>query len=1562
MHGNPVESFIAIDVRTPFMRRVLKWTGIAFAVPVLLFVVLTLLFYFPPFQHWAVKKATSYASEKTGMQINIARVNLNFPLNLGVEGIEIIRQNDSLPQLKDTVAHIGKAVVNVQLLPLLSKQVEINCLELNEMKVNTANFIHEAHVKGTIGRLALQSHGIDLSGETVRLNAVTLVDAKMEIELSDTVPPDTSQSKNYWKIYANRLNVSRTDIILHMPGDTLRVQAYLGKTIAAGGYFDLYKGLYRVKRLDWTEGRLNYDNRFAPYTKGIDYNHLSLSNITLGIEAFSYCSPQLSMRLRTCAFNEKSGLSVTRIAGPVAMDSLRLRLPSFVLQTKESSITAQLDMDLNAFDTLHPGKINASVHASVGKQDVMRFVQFMPMAFQQRLPNYPLRIDGVLSGNMQRMQLVGITIKMPTVFSLKTSGYMAHLNDMNRLQADIDMNARTYDLSCVTAMLDREMLKTIHIPQGISLDGRFQINSKDYQARFVLREGQGSLNGTVRFNPDRMAYQAKLTANNLQIHHFVPNKGLHSFAGYVEADGIGTDFFSPRTRLTAKARVTKFGYESYNINHITADVRVAGGKARAFIDSNNAFLKGNITLEALLNTKNVRATVACDLVKADLYHLGMIDTPTTSAFCGHIDLATDMKYYYKVQGLVSDINVVEEGRRSRPDDIVLDVLTRRDTTHAVVDCGDFHLKLNGRGGYKHLLKAGNNVFGELRRQYKNKYIDQTALRERLPYVQLYLSTGFDNFFIRLLSRYGCSIKSALVNMSSSPVAGINGKLQVDSLVAYGVQLDTIRFNVNSTDDKITYSGQLRNGKNNPQYVFNALFNGGMTEKGTSLMARLYDNDNRLGIDLGMIAEMENGGIRARILGKNAVLGYKQFGVNDDNYIFLGNDRRVSAKIKLLAADGTGVMLQSNDDNHEVLQDITVSLNKFDLEKILSVIPYTPDISGNMNGDFHIIQTTDVVTISSAISVDKMCYEHSPIGNVSTEFVYMPRSDGSHSVSGMLMNDGKEVATIEGSYDKHGYLDATLNMDRMPLQVVNGFVPDQIVGLRGYGDGKLTVKGTLSKPYVDGEVYLDSSYLVSIPYGIEMRFANDPVRIKGSKLLFENFEMFANNDSPLNLSGNFDFSDMEHMMLDVRMRAQNFEIIDAKENARSTAYGKAFVNFYGFMKGAVNNLKMRGRLDVLGTTDMTYVLRDTELATDNQLEELVKFTNFKDTAQQVVKKPPLTGFDMQLGMSIDEAAHITCMLNAEHSNYIDLMGGGDLVMSYNTVDNLRLTGRYTLDNGEMKYSLPVIPLKTFKIRNGSYIEFTGDAMDPKLSITATERVKASVNAGTGLGRSVEFDCGVKLSQSLRRPGIQFIINAPNDMSTQDELNAMTIEERGKIAITMLVSGMYLTDGNTNSFSMNSALSSFLNTEINNIAGTAMRSMGLDIGMTVDNSTTSTGAIHTDYNFSFAKRLWNNRLSVIVGGKVSSGTETDQERNETFFDNVELEYRLDQNSSKYLRLFYNNNTYDWLEGNIGMYGAGFMWKRKLQHFWDIFRFKSEKPVVPPDPDVKPDSVTVKNKQSK
>jgi hypothetical protein len=274
------------------------------------------------------------------------------------------------------------------------------------------------------------------------------------------------------------------------------------------------------------------------------------------------------------------------------------------------------------------------------------------------------------------------------------------------------------------------------------------------------------------------------------------------------------------------------------------------------------------------------------------------------------------------------------------------------------------------------------------------------------------------------------------------------------------------------------------------------------------------------------------------------------------------------------------------------------------------------------------------------------------------------------------------------------------------------------------------------------------------------------------------------------------------------------------------------------------------------------------------------------------------------------------------------------MLYSPAEDLRLTGRYTLSNGEMKYSLPVIPLKTFQIQDGSYIEFTGDMMNPTLNIAAVERTKATVSGTGGVGRSVEFDCGVKITKTLNDMGLEFTLDAPEDMQLHSELQSLSVEQRGKLAVTMLTTGMYLADGSTQGFSMNSALSSFLNSEINSITGNALRSLDLSVGM--DNSTDATGQQRTDYSFKFAKRFLNNRLKVAVGGKVSTGAEL-QERNKSFFDNVSLEYRLDNTANKYLSLYFQNNAYDWLDGYTQKYGGGFIWRRTLQHWTEIFKLK-------------------------
>ena len=1548
------------------MKKILKWMSLVVFSPILLILLLAILLYLPPVQNWAVKQVVAYASESMGMDISVEHVELVFPLKLGVEGVKALQPVDSLlnsPDValrnkKDTVADIQRMVVDVQLFPLFSSQVMVDELNFTRMKVNTTNLIHEVRIKGDVEKLKLRAHGIDLGKEHVNVDDAYLANAKLSVELSDTVPPDTAPSTNYWKINIRRLKLKDADFALHLPGDTLQINASFGDAMAQSAFLDLYKGLYKVGRLNWKGGTFRYDNNFERPVTGVDFNHLVLRNMALRADSFYFCDSKVDVKIREAQFREKSGLRVDNLYGRFVMDSLKLQLPDLYFRTPVSELQTTLDMDLDAFSDKEPGKLMARIQGEVGRSDLFLFIgDALPSKMKINWPYYPMKVACSFRGNMQRASFSGLRLELPTAFRLSADGDVAHLSDIEHLQASVNLRAKTYNLGFVTAMLDPSLRRELRVPSGIGIDGRVKLDGTKYAAKLAVSEGRGRLgidavvdaktakNGSLDLG--RLAYQAKLSARNVVVSHFLPKQEMHEFTGAVEAKGVGADFLSPRTRLQAKANVRQLGYAKYQLDNILAVAHVANGKVHADVDSKNKYLTGLVSVDALTHTKDVQATLTADVRHADLYLLKVTRKPMGAALCGQVDLHSDLRDSHRLWASLSDITLRTADKVYRPVGVNVDVFTCRDTTHAVAECGDFRLDMDAHGGYRMLLDRLGFLQKEFFAQLKNRRIDQVKIRNNFPMGHIYLSTGKENFISRFVSYMGFDFKSVEMDMSMSPLAGMEGYLNIDSLVAGGVQIDTVRALVHTQGDTIRYSARVENNRQNPQYVFRALVDGEVQDLGSNIKARIYDANNRLGVDVGLAAMLQPHGVKLALIDTHPVLGYKKFTANDDNYLMLSDDGRVSANLLLKAAGGMGVRVYSNDENEDVLQDVTVSMSKFNLDKVLSVIPYMPDISGVMDGDFHVIQTKEELSVSSNLKVDNLVYEKCAMGNVGTEFTYMPKSDGSHYVDGILMYDGEDVATVKGSYKSsgEGYLDAELGMARLPLHFVNGFVPDQIVGLKGYGEGILKLQGALDKLDVDGEMYLDSAYLVSVPYGVSMRFADDPVRITDSKLLFENFMMYANNDSPLNIQGSLNFSNLSRMMLDVRMRAQNFLLVDAKENARSEAYGKAYVNFFGSMRGALSDLDMRGRLDVLGNTNMTYILRESELTTDTQLDELVKFTNFKSDKEVMVQRPVIEGFSMLLGVSIDESARILCALNTDKSNYIDLMGGGDLQMRYDAADGIQLTGKYTLNNGEMKYSLPIIPLKTFNIQDGSYIQFAGNPFNPTLNITATENVRATVNEGEGNGRSVDFLCGVKLTQTLEKPGIQFIISASNDATLQDELNSMSVEERGKVAITMLASGMYLASGNTSSFSMNSALTSFLNSEINNIAGTAMRSIGLDLGMSVDNSTNAAGALHTDYNFKFAKRFFNNRLSFTVGGQVSTGAEMENAtNNNTFFNNVELQYRLNQGASMYVRAFYNNNTYDWLEGQIGEYGVGFIWRRKMSKFMDIFRFKSDKQMLP------------------
>ena len=1689
------------------MKRSLKWLIAIVATPVFLFLILIALLYCPPVQNWAIKRVTAYVSDKTGMEVSIERVNLSFPLDLQLDGLKMLRPNDSIPNKKDTVADVHRLVANVDLLPLLKSRVEVNELTFTKLKANTVNFIGDLRVRGDLQRLHIVSHAVNLVGDSIRVNKADIEGGWIDIALGDTVPDDPNKQKPLWRINIDKLNLTKTDFRLHMPGDTMSVRANFKKAMATGTELLLHDNIYKVANIDWQGGEFSYDQNYVRHaSSGFDAAHIAMHDVNLGLDSFLYAAPKIRLRVRTANMKEKSGLIVKDFRGPFSMDSTSINLPDMYFQLPNTELSGRFMMDMNAFADKNPGQISTQLDGFLRLEDLRPFLTSVPKNIYQAIPNQRIIVKGQLEGNLRSAAFKQLRLAMPGYFDLTGTGWIADMmSGTDHLRSDLKLKGTANNLSFVSKLLPHDVRKTISFPQGVGINGDIHVRKTLYTGNIQLTQGGGRIRLNGAYNTATELYRLTADATAFPVQRFLPNMGLSAFSGSIKTQGRGTDFLSPKSSTNLSLSIRSFKYGNYVLDGLNSDISKQGEQLSAHVKSTNRMIGGDFTYKGRVNTKlvdghlrgwlrrvdlhamgvmdqryvvstwadvdvrsdmkdnhhvsgplrsfrllqegrkkrqllaagnfDVRADVHSgslethvkgNLSEANLHAFGFIDKHYITSADADITLRSDMKKYYavsgnvgnlllseqrkgeriplavgqfnldatmrgeqiegsingvfpridlyqlgvvdkamstsfstntsfamsgkddmNVRGLIGDLRVTDKDRTYAPGDVNIDLMSRRDTVHAVLNGGDFRLSTAFNSSVNQLTESGTRIYKIVREQLTNRRIDQSAILRQLPTGHFTLRSGRDNLFSNLLAQDGYAFSQADINLTSSPTKGLDGQINIDSLVYNDIHLDSIRADLTSIDGQLNYTLSVRNNPKNA-YPYHGYLQGALYEHGLQTHATILDNKGKKGFDLAMQAAMKGRGIQLSIISPQSILGYKSFTVNDSNYIYIGRDRRLSANLRLEAADGTGMLISTEDNDPTSLQNVTLSMNHFELGNLFEVLPFAPKLSGMLDGDYHLVQTEKELTISSDMTIKKLVYENSPMGDVGTQFVYMPKGDGTHYVDGIITQNGKEVGSLSGIYNNEGAgeLDATLEMNRFPLNYVNGFVPDQIVGLDGVGEGTLTVKGPLKNLDFNGEIYLDSTYLVSAPYGIRMRFADDPVQIHNSHIQFENFELFASNGSPLDISGYLDFSNLNKMQLDAQLRAKDFQIINAKKNPRSEVYGKAFVDFTGRINGLLNNLQLVGNLDVLGSTDVTYVVRDGTLSTDDDLKDLVQFTNFNDSTVNVVKRPDITGFTMGLNVDIDEQAHVLCALNADQSNYVDFVGGGNLLLNYDPTNGVQVRGRYTLSDGKMKYSLPVIPLRTFNIKDGSYLEFTGDPMKPTLKITATEEVRTSVSNGSGEGRIVDFECGVSLTKQFPKPGVEFIITAPDDQEMQNILNTKSVEERSKLAVTMLASGMYFDGDNSASANtaMSGALASFLQTQVNSITGKALNSMGLDLTANMESAADVNGNLHTDYTFKFSKRLWNNRLRIIMGGRVSTGSQFSED-NGAYFDNFSLEYRLNQKETKYFKLYYEREAYDWLEGNLSEFGAGFMWRRKLRHFKDIFRSKEDNPVVAP-----------------
>lgn len=1517
------------------IKKALKWLGITVATPIALFLLLAILLYIPPVQNFAVHQVANYLSGNLGMDVRIDKVRLAFPLDLAVHHMTAVEKGD-------TLLNADRLRLNVKLMPLFEGRADVDGFELYGLVIDTKSYISDTRIKGHAGQLTAAAHGVDWEKELVNLDHARLHDADIYVTLSDTAKKDTTESKAKWNIAVKKVDIERSKVHLQMPGDSMRIYANLGRAALRGGAFDTGRNYYAVKALQLQDCDVNYDIPYIKPVAGIDPNHIAVKRLTLMLDTLSYNNEGvLRAGLRGLTLHEKCGLDVTRLSGSVYMDTMQLRLPALQLRTPASRIDADVAFDFKAFNAGKGGHCQAMVDASIGYDDIRTLATgYVDKAYLRALPHKPLAIKGTVSGNIDHLRLPSLTLNMPGVLQASANGYTNYVTKDWR-NGKFNFNLRTKSMAAVRQLMPASLKQSINVPDGLSLRGKAAFNGSRYDADIKAGIGRGSLAAKAKLDVKRETYKVVATAHQLPIASIVRGVPVGPFSGSLRASGSGWDVMSPRASLTADAKVNALSYERYPLGGISVKANLRGGKAVAHFEADNPLLQGNGHIEALLGRHNYEVAVKASLPNIDLKKLGV--TTDTLYFGTDIDIkATANKTFtaYALSGSIANNHFTTQRMSAMAKDILFDLATSRDTTTANISAGDLRLRLGAKGDIPHLGTHLARFANELQKEAKTYNIDQERLKTYLPVMAFYLDAGRDNPLYNIARMKGYSFSSAYVNLNTDPHVGMTGDARMGALNVGALLLDTIDTHIFQDSTGVQMRGLVKNGKKNPNPL-EVRMRSYVMRSGAGIELSYYDSEGERGVDVGLQAALVDGGLNIHLYPENPVLAYRNFKVNKNNYIFLGKDNSIRADVDLLADDGTGLKIYG--EPKDSVNDLTVSVNQVNLGELSAVLPYMPKLSGMLSGDMHVTDDSQHKQLSAmaSLTADNFKYEDMPLGNVGIDAVYLPKTGGEHQASAFISSNGKEVLACNGTYfDRNGgTFEGDAQLHDFPLQMLNGFMAGTDVALKGIAGGDLRVNGSLDKPVINGSLDLDSAHIYSDVYGFDLRTDERALDIKDSRIIFSDYRLFSTGKEPMVLNGTFDMSDFERMRMDFAMRAKNFELINTRKKAQSMLFGKVYANYVGTLKGTTDNLSLRGKLEVLDRTDVTYILKDSPLSVDDRLHDLVQFTNFKDSTQTAQPEKAVDGgMDITMGISISDAAIFHCNLSDDGQSYVKLEGGGDMTLRMTQQGDMRMTGLFTTNSGEMKYQLPVIPLKTFQIVQGSSVQFTGDVMNPTLNIAAKERTKAVVTEDDRQ-RSVAFDVGVKITKPLNDMGLEFTIEAPEDLNIQNQLASMSAEQRGKAAVTMMATGMYMTDETMMSgsgFKANNALNAFLQSEIQNIAGSALKTIDINLG--VESGTSQTGTSTTDYSFQFAKRFWGNRISVIIGGKVSTGADATNSA-ESFINNVSVEYRLDQGATRYVKAFYDRDTQDPLEGQLTKTGAGLVLRRKTDRLGELFIFRNK-----------------------
>ncbi|MFL9484083.1 translocation/assembly module TamB domain-containing protein [Chitinophagaceae bacterium LWZ2-11] len=1324
--------------------------------------------------------------------------------------------------------------------------------------------------------------------------------------------------------------------------------------------------MFAVNEIKIEHNNITYNDNAKPkQKKGLDYNHLAITNLNIASTDNYYGGDSIQASIEQFMFTDKSGFTLNELKGSIKMNSDFIAVKNLVLKTPYTTITAAATVYPNSL--MSPVPVNSKMPVNdiqlsktvIGRKDLDLLAEGLSEKYKTQLDELGnLLIDAKLTGDAREMYIryLTVTATRANTLNVQLSGKLNNVNDTKNIGYDLDVKNITASRGLISPFINSNIQpdsRQINLPSVITVKGKVAGTMNRVNANITTNSEYGFAGikaNLIQFTDVKnISYDVVVNAKNLETGKWI---GQDSMLGQVTGmfalkGNKGFDY--KHNTMQAKVDLQTFRLNANTLTGINLNASTNAGAANATASIKDALINLDFSAKGNVSGQYPSGDIMLNIVKADLLTLGFTkDSLVVTTFTKlNVDDASPQNLHalLRIAGTV----ISTSGKKISIDSAITTAKVSNDSTLINLVSPFADADVRSTVYYNHMASLVKEVISRFMpndsSQNKNKE-DRTKGTITADII-IKPNDAYGDFVQGLKMPDQATLKASINNISED--SSIKADLTVPSFQLSGTSASKLRLTALGKGDSLYAHLTADTLKESSILLYDAIVNAGISKNKINVVASTKGENKKEQFKIGANIDQSDSAVTTIHLTDSLLLNYQQWQVNNANLIRLSKE---GFNIRAFELTNKGQKIQAVSDNESFGAPVMIDIDDFKISNVTTGMQADSlQVDGLFNVSMKVSEFNNKIpTIDGYVELDSLTYQNMLVG----DFYAKARSENGNVVlNGKLYNNGNNVE-IAGKYDENN-IDVKVNLNPLTMASIQPFTGGALVRSSGNISGPINITGSVSDPKWSGELRFDSVKTTSGQFGTVVKITNQKIAFNYPTITLHNFMVTDSSNNNIVVNGTVTQDQDNDFKTDMTIKATDFMLVNNTDADNEMIYGTAKIDIDAAVKGYVSAPDITGLIKVKKGTDITYVRQSiTYSAKDREgviefidmdtVKNLLQKTTFAEVAEIQKQKKYKGSLVYDLNIDIDKEAKVSVIVDPASGDKLQVQGDAQITAGVNPNGSISIVGTYNLHKGSYELHYQVIN-RTFDLLDGSTVTLSGDPTNAEVDITAAYHVEADALdlAGNELGTStaqtntfrgkVPFDVLLKIKGSVTKPQLSFDIKRSDNSEGVNYAVATVIDnklaqmradssEMNKQVFALLIMNKFISEQSSDFFAgsgsnngnllANSSVSGFLSEAANQLASDLIKGVDVDINLkTVNEDPTKQ---HTDLSVGLSKKFMNDRLSVTVGKSFTvDGNDpgingrTGINDNVQFIPDINTTYKLSRDG-KYLLRAYRRTQYE------------------------------------------------------